>query len=267
MEDYNLYIKSCSGGAIKTLFETLRDILHDVTLTFTEDGMRLVTMDGSRVALIYLKLEAQNFEEYWCNGKVHAGINVANVYKLLRSVGPNDTVVLSISKAVTTEMQIHAYSAEKNTSTKFSLKLLDVNSENIQVPSVKFDTVVTLPSSYLQRLLRDMFNLSDMITVVSKTVDGQTQLVLQCSGDFASQETVISEAHECMSLQQTTEDTVIEGRYSLKYLTLFCRASALSNTVEIFLKKDYPIILKYNVASLGEIRFCCAPKIDDVPMI
>lgn len=264
MDDYNLYIKSCSGGAIKTLFETLRDILHDVTLTFTEEGARLVTMDGSRVALIYLKLDAQNFEEYHCNGRVDAGVNISNIYKLLRSVGPNDMVCLSIKKSNTSEMEIQTFNAEKNTSTKFGLKLLDVNTENIQVPPVQFETVVTLPSTYLQRLLRDMFNLADMITVVSKTVDGKTQLVMHCTGDFATQETVISEAQECMALQQSTEDTVIEGRYSLKYLTLFCRASALSNTVEVFLKKEYPIILKYNVASLGELRFCLAPKLDDL---
>lgn len=254
--DYSLYIKSVSGGAVKTLFECLRDILHDVSLTFDENGLKLVTMDGARCALIYMKLEASKFQTFHCPTSQRVGINVANIYKLLRALGTHDTVVLSIKKN-SNDMAIQTFNADRNTKTQFNLKLLDVNSENITVPSVDFETVLTLPSTFFQRLCRDMFNLSDIMTIVSKGND----LILSCEGDFASQETVISEAEECLNLQ-ISSDACIEGRYSLKYLTLFCKASSLSNTVEIFLKKNYPIILKYCVASLGEIRFCLAPKIN-----
>ena len=36
--------------------------------------------------------------------------------------------------------------------------------------------------------------------------------------------------------------------------------SNLCNTIELFLKNDYPLIIKYSVASLGEIKLCLAPK-------
>lgn len=61
----------------------------------------------------------------------------------------------------------------------------------------------------------------------------------------------------------TKSDKTIEGRFSLKYLSLFCKAANLSNTIELFLRESYPLILKYNVASLGELKFCVAPKVDD----
>jgi hypothetical protein len=32
----------------------------------------------------------------------------------------------------------------------------------------------------------------------------------------------------------------------------------------MYVKEAYPLIIKYNVASLGEIRFCLAPKMDDM---
>lgn len=101
------------------------------------------------------------------------------------------------------------------------------------------------------------------------------------------QETVIGEADAGMNISAKSEKT-IEGRFSLKYLSLFCKAANLSNTIELFLKgsrrarrgvrlasrsrkvrrparptEAYPLIIKYNVASLGELRFCVAPKVDD----
>ena len=41
-----------------------------------------------------------------------------------------------------------------------------------------------------------------------------------------------------------------------------CPAFSWQN-IEIYLKNDYPIIIKYSVANLGEVKFCLAPKNSD----
>ena len=257
MSKYRMYLKSISGGAIRTLFETLKEVLHDVSLIFDSTGVKLVTMDGSRCALIYLKLHADSFEEYHCPGPVQAGINMNNMFKLLRTTGSHDTIVMYATAAEHNELGIKINNVERNSTTDFRLKLLDVDSENIQIPAVSFDAVLTLPSTYFQRICRDMLNLSETMTIATRGND----LVLSCEGDFARQETLISESDDCMSVQ-TASTKSVQGCYSLKYLTLFCRASSLSTTLEMFLKESYPLVIKFNVASLGEIRFCLAPKMD-----
>lgn len=254
---YCMYLKSVSGGAIRTLFETLKELLHDVSLEFDPTGIKLVTMDGSRCALIYLKLHADSFEEYHCPGTFHAGVNMNNMFKLLRITGSHDTIVMYALHNQSDEMGIRISNVERNSSTDFKLKLLDVDAENISIPAVTFDCVLTLPSAFFQKIARDMLNLSD--TMIVATRGGE--LVLSCAGDFARQETVICEADECMSVQTASENTV-QGRYSLKFLTLFCRASSLSSTLELFLKESYPLLMKFSVAGLGEIRFALAPKMD-----
>lgn len=253
---YTMYLKSISGGAIRTLFETLKEVLHDVSLVFDKTGVKLCTMDGSRCALIFLKLNADAFEEYHCPGTFHAGVNMNNMFKLLRITGSHDTIVLYAKES--SQLGITISNTDRNSSTEFKLKLLDVDAENIQIPAVTFDAVLTLPSAFFQRLCRDMCNLSDTMVVATRGSD----LVLSCTGDFANQETVIRESDECMNVT-TTSPKNVQGRYSLKFLTLFCRASALSNTLEMFLKESYPLVIKFNVASLGEIRFCLAPKMDE----
>lgn len=258
-DGYQMYFKSISGGSIRTLFEVLKEVLHDVSLVFDESGIKLVTMDGSRCALIYLKLRAEAFEQYWCPGTLRCGLNMTNTYKLLRTMGASDTVEMYAQSDNVNELGIRITNIERKSVTDFKLKLLDVDTETIEIPPVEFDAVLTLPSAYLQRMCRDMYNLSETIVV---EVDAD-QLVLSCDGDFARQETTISSNEACMNVH-TRASKHIQGRFALKYLTLFCRASALSTTVELFIKEKYPFVMKYHVASLGELRFALAPKMDDV---
>jgi proliferating cell nuclear antigen len=256
-----LYLKTVQSNAIKTLFEVLKEILHDVNIFFDQEGMRIMTVDGSHVALIHLFLEASNFEEYHCARPMHLGVNMSNMFKLLKTATNQDTMVFFMENDVKFELGIQIENAEKRTKTTFTLKLLDVDVEALKIPEIEFESVITMPSLYFQRLCKDMNNISDILSITSH----RNQISLACKGDFASQETVIEDnvnMVEGMSFNMTSSD-VVSGMYQLKYLVLFNKASSLCNTMEIFMKNNYPLILKYKVANLGELRLCLAPKVDE----
>ena len=253
-----LFLKTIQGNAIRTLFEVLKEIVHDVSMRIDTTGVKLLTLDGARCALVYMRLRADAFEEYVCNGTFDLGVNMSSMFKLVKTSGSHDTITMYMDTTTDNELGITIQNAEKNSVTDFKLKLLDVDDEIITLPDVEFDNVITMPSAFFQRLCRDMLNIGD--TMVIKSTGNQ--LVLACNGDFARQETVIGEADAGMVMSSKSDKT-IEGRFSLKYLSLFCKAANLSNTIELYLKEAYPLILKYNVASLGELRFCVAPKVDD----
>lgn len=253
-----LYLKSIQGNAIRTLFEVLKEIVHDVTLRIDPTGMKLLTLDGARCALVYMRLRADAFEEFHCEGSFSLGVNMSSMFKLVKTSGSHDTITMYMDDIQSNELGIKIQNADKNSVTSFALKLLDVDDEVISMPDVEFDNVITMPSAFFQRLCRDMLNLGDTMIIKSSG----NQLVLGCNGDFARQETVIGEADAGMTMSSKT-DKVIGGKFSLKYLSLFCKATNLSNTIELFLKDSYPLILRYNVASLGELRFCVAHKVED----
>lgn len=254
MEDYVLYLKSVQGNAIRTLFEVLKEILHDTNIVCDETGVKLMTMDGSHVSLIHMKLDAANFEKYHCPSKVVIGLNMLSMFKLIKCVGSHDTVILSVKKSQPHELDIRIENADKNAVTQYQLKLLDIDAEEISIDDQVFESIITMPSQYFQRLCRDMSNIGDSVHIKSQ---GDT-FVLRCEGDFAKQETTITEKTDSMTMLTKSED-VIEGKFSLKYLNLFTKSTNLCNTIEIYMKKNFPLILEYNVASLGVIRFCLAP--------
>lgn len=250
---------------MRALFEVLKDIVHDVVLRVDRSGVRMMTMDGAMCTMVHLRLDASAFEVFECEGSFALGMNMLSMFKLLKTSGSHDTVMLYMDAPGSHELGITIQNAERNIQTNFKLKLLDVDENMLTLPDMEFDNIITMPSVFLQRLCRDMMNLSEYIQIRS---DGN-RLVLSCEGDIASQETVIGETDAGMSIRAggaTTDKAdkrVTQGRFSLKYMTLFCKAASLSGTVELFLKDKNPAILSYNVASLGSLRFVIAPKLDE----
>jgi len=219
---------SIQASAFKSTFEVLKDILNDVNIYFRPQGMYIVTLDTARTSLIDMFLASDNFEEYHCDQEeIIAGINISNTFKLLKTITNNDVLQIEITSKE--YMDITITSESKKTSSKFQLKLLDINESRIEVPEVEMSTVTILPSSDFQRLCRDMYNLGPEIGI---TRDGK-QLKLKCDGDFANQETFTKATSMCASVQ------------------------IIQETGNRFL------ILKYNVANLGELKFYLATKVSE----
>lgn len=256
---YDLYVKTVQGGALRSLFETLSHAIHDSNISWEpNEGMKLLTMDGARCALVFLKLDAQNFDQFHCPSPLVTGVNMASVWKLLKTASSHDCIVLYVEKDNPHELGITIHNSDKNALTDYKLKLLDCDAETISVPDVSFDRVLTLPSAYFQRLCREMTHLGEFMNIA---ITGNS-LKLSCDGAFASQTTVIGEADSCMAIESSSGEDV-EGTFSLRYLNLFTRASGLCSTVQLFLKKSYPLVLSYNVASLGGLKFCLASRVDE----
>ena len=53
--------------------------------------------------------------------------------------------------------------------------------------------------------------------------------------------------------------TFMSSSFSLKNLNYFIKCTNLCNQIEIYLANDLPLIVKYNVASLGAIKLGLAP--------
>lgn len=238
------------ASAIKSTFEVLKDILNDVNIYFRPQGMYIVTLDTARTSLIDMFLAADNFEEYHCEQEeIIAGINISNTFKLLKTITNNDVLTIEINSKEF--MDIEIMSEAKKTSTKFQLKLLDINESRIEVPDVTMTSITILPSADFQRLCRDMSNIGTDIEITRVG----NQLRLRCEGDFANQETHI----ECPD-----ESPEITGLYSLRYLNIFTKATSMCASVQIMQEEGNRfLILKYNVANLGELKFYLATKVSE----
>lgn len=261
---YLLEIKTMQATTFKQVIDALKEILMDVNLEFDETGMKIVAMDNTHVVLVHLKLDADRFETYFCEKKLYVGINMLKLHMLIKTISNNDVLTLFVEREDPNSLGIRIENPDKNVRTHYKLSMFDINVLNINIPPADFPTVITMPSVDFQKIVRDMHNLADFMEIRNV----EKQLCFSCKGDFCTQETVLGvDKNQGLSIVKsgtTKSHEIIQGVFSLKYLSMFTKCTNLCNVVEIFLKNNFPLVLRYSVASLGEAKFVLAQSDDSM---
>ena len=253
-------IRTEQAGPFRILIEALKEILTEGNFIIDETGIKLIAMDSTHSILIHMKLGSGNFEDFHCKKRIKVGVNMLNLFKLIKTMNNSETLTLFIDEKDVNKLGIVIHNNEKNSVTTFYLNLLDIPDETIEIPPAEFETELSFPSNDFQKIIRDMINIGSNIEIKSMG----SQLILNCNGDFASQETVLGETNNGLKFSQTSPlETPIQGFFSLKYLFLFTKCTNLCQLINLYIKNDYPLVIKYDVASLGSIKLCLAPNTEE----
>lgn len=261
MEDENciLMIKTVQISPFRTLMVALKDILLETNFTFQKDGIRIVNMDKSQTILVHMHLNADNFEYYECKKeKIIVGVNMLHLFKLINTIDNDETLSIYIEEQDYNDGIVEFLNLKfENKNIKQckvqKLRLIEPEQEELTVPNVKFSSIINMPSSDFQKIIRDLNNISDKLEIKSV----KNQLVFKCDGPFANAEIIRSESDGMGFIQKN--NNIIQGEFSLKNLNYFIKCTNLCNQIEIYLANDLPLIVKYNVASLGSIKLGLAP--------
>ena len=257
--NYLFKIKTIQSNSIKSLIESLKDILTDTNIEISSTGFKIIAMDPSHTVLVHLKLETTEFQEFICKEPVTLGVNMINFHKLIKFIGTNDTLTLYVDRNNESQLNIIMESNDKNSITTYKLNLMDIPKENVEIPNLTFDSIITMPSNDFQKLCRDLHNISNTVNIKSV----KDKLIFSSTGNIGSVEHIIIENSNSLTFNNTSDEET-SGLFLLKHLVMFTKCTSLSPTVLLYLKNDFPLIIEYKISSLGCIRLCLAPITNDI---
>ena len=295
-----LELKTVQSGAFRILTEALKEILNDVNFEFTpyyiddddneeesddnsesEDeeqgdessdeenekntklakkkkvgGLKVMAVNKTQTILIHLKLDADRFDYYYCaRKKLVLGINMANFYRLIKTMSNFDTLTLAVDDDDINKLIIKLENGDKNCISTYKLNLMDLDIEDIEVEPAKFPYSINMLSADFHKICKDMHNIAEKIEIKCTS----KKIYFTCKGEMASLETELGETANGLSID-VYKDEIVQGLFELKNLVLFTKCTNLCHTVTLFIKNDYPLIIKYSVAALGEIKLCLSPN-------
>ena len=261
-ENNVLTIKTVQITPFRTLMTALKDILLETNISFQPDGIRIINMDKSHTILVHLYLAASNFEFYECKKeKIIIGVNMFHLFKLINSIDNDDTLTIYISNndyfdGIVSHLALKFENGDIKQCKTQKLKLIEPEQDELEVPDVKFSSIINLPSQDFQKIIRDLSCISDKLEI--KSVGNE--LIFKCQGQFASAEIHRAEVDESMTfILKQDSSKVIQGEFSLKNLGYFIKCTNLCQHIEVYLENDLPLVVKYDVASLGEIKLGLVP--------
>lgn len=252
-----LEIKTVQVVPFRTSIISLKDILIEANIVFSRDGIKIVNMDKSHTVLAHLELHADKFEEYFIStDKIIIGVTMVCLFKIINIMGNDDTLTLYIDKddyngGIVSLLKFKYENGYIKQCNIHELKLIEPESEEIELPQVVYHSIITMPSTDFQKIIRDMSSISDVLEI--KSVGNE--LIFKCKGGFANSELRRTESDDHMEfVHKQDDDVVTQGEYSLKNLGYFIKCTGLCSQIELYLENNLPLVIKYDVSSLGEIK-------------
>jgi len=249
LSPYVFYARTVKASPIRNLVDAIKDILTEVNLEINSAGIRIMATEGTHTILVNMTLYADRFDTFHCTQKCILGVDFVNLNKMVKQIKNEDSLLLFLERSNMSRLGIRIMNGEKQMVTTKYLNLMELAIKPIEIPPVRFPTVITMPSIDFQNIIKDLIQLGDKVEI--KSAENEFSFRLE-GGDFGSQETV------CIIPNQTKE--IIQGFFLLKPLALFTKCTSMSTDIMIYLKNNYPIIIEYSVAGLGEIRLALAPS-------
>ncbi len=268
-EDCELAVTTMRIQAIKNLMISLKDILIDTNIIFDAEGIKIINMDKTETILVHMHLLANRFEYYKCNReKIVIGINMTHLFMFISTIDATDTLTISIPKhfyedGVVTHLRLTCKSKINSEIREIDMKLIEPETEELSYPDVTYSSILNLKSAHLQKIVRDASRVSDRIEIsfvggqIIVKYDGPIgKVTLYKSENPRGDDTNHVAARASATANAANNSKIAQGIFSLKYLGYFIKCTPLCADIEVYLENDLPIIVKYDVMGLGEIRLC-----------
>ena len=222
----------------------INEIVNEVRIKLTMEGMSVVAVDPANVAMVIFKVPKESFSQYEAGNEVW-GVNLADLKLILRRASTSSSIVFEQEE---NQLKISIFDKVKRV---FNMSLIEIESEEKNEPSLEFACKVEMSSDNLSQALEDCGVVADACTFVT----GKDFFIIEGKGSLNSSQTEFS-----------GDEAKIHGlgrsKYSLEYLMKFIKAMKISDRVVIQYSDDYPLRLDFpgNEAGLG---FVLAPRVEN----
>jgi proliferating cell nuclear antigen len=253
--------ENCS--TFKKIIDSVKDLSPESTIDCTEDGISMQAMDSSHVCLCSFSLKKDGFTEYSCDENVNIGLSLANLSKILKCSGSNDSVSLETTSG-SNVIDFQFSDKDGDRVSDFNLKLMEIDQEALGIPDNEYDCILTLKSTEFQKVIKDLKDLGDSCEIKVTEND----VTFSVTGDIGSSSIKLKK-------KLGTIDIVVDEplclKYAIRYLSDFSKATSLSDNVIISLSPELPLVVDYDIKvgkgsdikDVGYLKYYLAPKVDD----
>jgi len=239
------------GKLWKNCIETISSLITEGVFTFGSNGVRMMAMDPSQIAMVDLELLPGVFEEYDVKEEAPICVDLEEMKKRLASLRPNDKLELSYSD---NRLTLRMVGTSKTT---FTMNTLEPRESSLKRPALQFSATVRLLADTLKDSLSKAKIVADNVTLEAD----QESFQISATGSTGDVHIRIGREDEALIDIDVKENA--KAIFPLNYLSDMAKASSISKTVTIHLKNDHPLELDFTLGEeRGKLSFLLAPRLE-----
>ena len=234
-------IKLENASVLSKAVELISELVTEVKIRVNEYGLSITAIDPANVAMVGLRIPKKSFSEF-DSGSETLGVNLDSLKRILKR---------SSGQLVLEKKENLLYiQMEDRIKRNFTLSLIEIESEDKEMPSLDFSARVELQSEDLIDSVEDCAVVADACSFIVK----EGKFVIEAKGmnstqtEFSGDEATIN-AESCKS------------RYSIEYLQKFIKASKLTEKTVLNFADDHPLRMDVKTEAI-ELSYILAPRVE-----
>ena len=248
-------ISTVQSGAFKILINGISKIIDKGKLSFTKEHIRMLKCNKDNDILLHFKLYSENFEDYNVKEKQEINIDFKILQKITKNIKNNETLRIIYNENDTFWI-LETNDIEKGVNNSYKINLIQYDEEEINIPPSKYNEV-SLSTIYFKELLNE----SKFISPDKINISFNSNIIkFKFKNENLEKEVLIRENEDNKYINYNS-DSEIRGDFNYKNILKCCEFTNLCNLLKIYFKNDYPIILKYDIANLGDMKLVFSPII------
>ncbi len=239
-----MHLKLESTKILSDIISIISELVTEVKLKVTKEGLTLTAIDPANVAMAYFKIPSDLFTEYELEKDEVLGINLDNLKQILRRCKPGSFLTLGREE---NKLKIGIQDRIKR---EFSLALIEIDVDEKNLPEWEFNSVVKMNADTFVEVIEDSLIVSDACTFIAEP----NKFIVEASGLNSARAEFSSDELEIHSGNST-------ARFSLEYLNKFAKGAKISSRATLSFSDNHPMRLDFTTGNVI-LSFVLAPRIE-----
>ena len=226
------------------LISIISELVKEVRIKVTKEGMSLTALDPANVAMVYFNIPYELFSEFVVDKEEVLGVNLENLNSIMRRSKMGSSIIIEKQES---SLKIVINDKIKR---EFLLALIDVEGDDKQMPAWEFKSVIKMDAQAFVDAIEDCSVVSDACTFIAQP----DKFIIESSNLHSARTEFSNEEAQIFS-------DASSARFSLEYLSKFVKGSKIANRAEINFSDNHPMRLNFPSGKVM-LSFVLAPRVE-----
>jgi proliferating cell nuclear antigen len=226
-----------------------------------EGGIRIIEIDEHETLLVYVKLNASNFIDFYVKYPEYSvGLDLQQLNYYLKNMTKDNVLKIYVDKDDEQNIVFEGNNDVAGSNIKHTQKVMDLDNEKKNLPTQSnFEMIVTISTAEFHNLCRNLTKYSEYIEITCT----KKELKFSCKGDSAKVVKKFTNKDngvriDCLD-KTGKKANIFHGIYELRHLVTFGKSRSLCDEMCLYLKNDYPLFIQYSVGVIGKMLIALIP--------
>lgn len=226
------------------LIGIISELVTEVRIKVTKEGMSLTALDPANVAMVYFNIPSDLFAEFVVEKDEVLGVNLENLNAIMRRCKLGSSLVIERQDS---SLNLTIQDKIKR---EFSLALIDVEGDDKQMPAWEFKSVIKMEAQAFVDAIEDCAVVADACTFIAQP----EKFIIESSNLHSARTEFSNEEVQIFSDSSS-------ARFSLEYLSKFIKGAKIASKAEINFSDNHPMRLNFPSGKVM-LSFVLAPRVE-----